>query len=268
VGRRGGGLREDKCPWYRPPGGDNPNLDVESQQKTRNIIQYLQDDVGTTLQWAKSTSGCPKHFPDSEWTNIIRGRLVDLGKVLASQYILHAVPESIGSLGGIEIRFPGKRKTRKIENVSNWFLAWQSTTEATAFAFLHRQKELTEYSAYIVQKFKRRNPIYQGQAILFDKAIRGTVRGGENSSLLDANIHAEFDKAILHPNGAKYQSGGGCRTQKGQLCNRFNRRFGCDNASCAYKHKCRACKETEHRQSTCPKNQSDGKGNKAKIPML
>jgi hypothetical protein len=35
--------------------------------------------------------------------SIIREKAVDLRKVLASQYLLQAVPENVGSVGGIKV---------------------------------------------------------------------------------------------------------------------------------------------------------------------
>jgi hypothetical protein len=48
---------------------------------------------------------------------------------------------------------PQKREVEKVENSSDWHIAWQATAEATAFIFPHRERELTQYSSYILQKF-------------------------------------------------------------------------------------------------------------------
>jgi hypothetical protein len=264
LGRRGGNIREDQCPWYRK-GEQNSNAPRESQKKTREIIQYLRDNVSTAMQWVWHAEGSPKHFPDSEWANIIRGKSVDLRKVLASLFLSRPVPENVGSMGGIEVRFPGREKSRRVENSSDWHLAWHTAAEATAVVFPHREKELAKYSAFMFQKFTQQNPIYHAQVIIYDDATWESVGGGESRSLLDTKIHAEFNEAILHPNGVEYPvngSHGGCR---GQLCNWFNGKLGCENSNCAYEHKCRACKDLDHGQASCPKSGVEGKGTKAKI---
>lgn len=267
VGRRGGGIREDKCPWYKRR-ERNSNTQRESQKKTRDIIQYLRDDIGTAVQWVKSAEDGPKHFPDSEWVNIIKGKSIDLGKVLASQYVSRPVPENVGSVGGIEFRFPGKERSRKVESISDWHIAWQAAAEATGVVFPHRERELAQYGSYIFQKFKRRNPMYHAQVIVFDEAIRETVGGGEHRSLLDPEICAEFDEAILFPTGAEYHFASSRGNRKGQLCNRFNGKFGCENQNCAYEHKCRACKDSGHGQFGCTKGGVEGKGPKAKVSQV
>jgi hypothetical protein len=56
-GRRGGGIKEDKCLWYKSE--EEGERISESQRKTSKIIQYLREDYQTAVQWTKLAPGSP-----------------------------------------------------------------------------------------------------------------------------------------------------------------------------------------------------------------
>jgi hypothetical protein len=68
--RRGGRIREDRCPWYKAEESGGESL-TENQRKTGDILRYLQEDINLATHLVRSARGSPKHFPDSEWANIV-----------------------------------------------------------------------------------------------------------------------------------------------------------------------------------------------------
>jgi hypothetical protein len=82
-------MSENKCPWYKPE-ADSHLVLTDSQRKTRESLEYFRTDIGLATRWVKSAPGAPKHFPDSEWENILCGRSIDLGRVLAFQSVTEA----------------------------------------------------------------------------------------------------------------------------------------------------------------------------------
>ncbi|EKM76403.1 hypothetical protein AGABI1DRAFT_102278 [Agaricus bisporus var. burnettii JB137-S8] len=241
--------KDERWPWARAEEGvSDPN---PSQQATHDILELFNEDLNLAERRIRAAPGAPKNFPASEWRNILRGRSVDLNRVLASQYISRPVSENVARLGDLEIRIPGKEKVKRVETSSDWIIAWGATAEATAFAFPHRQTELTQYTNYMLQKFRRRGSAHHARVILFDEALRETVGGGENCSLLDPELRENFTESILHPDGVDYHAAS--RNGERGLCNNFNSKNGCSNTHCTYQHKCKRCKEEGHGQSSCGK---------------
>lgn len=242
-------------PWQSRTDGPGNEYNP-SQQATHEALELYNADLTLAERRVTSAPGAPKHFPYSEWCNILRGRSVDLNRVFASQFVSRPVPEDVARVGGVEIRVPGRERSKKIQTSADWVIAWGATVEATAFAFPHRQAELNQHTAYMLQKFRRKNATHHPRIIVFDEALREAVGGGENSSLLDPNLRENFSESILQPNGAEYFSYP--RRNEGGICNNFNSKSGCSNNTCSYQHKCRRCKEEGHGQSNCTKSRTGG----------
>lgn len=231
-------------------------------RETREILDKIDIDFPTVKQWVRSAPGAPRHFPDTEWTNILRGKAVNLHHVLGGMFLVQPVQENVASVGGIEIRVPAPEAPKRIETGIQWQAAWTTAVEATTFVFPHRRAELDKYGRSILAQFARKSSNAHARIILFDEAVREAVGGGEGCSLTNADITEPFRDSILHPDGIEYQSGNQSNKRKG-VCNRFNSKGGCRGANCQYQHKCRVCKDEGHGQASCPNARTTSSDSKA-----
>ncbi|KAJ3573910.1 hypothetical protein NP233_g2117 [Leucocoprinus birnbaumii] len=125
-------IREDALPWFRSDGGEAEKL-TESMCRTRNIIEYINNDIRAAKRWVQSAPDAPINFPESEWENILKGRAVNLDKVYDALFIDRVPQEEVASLGGHEIVFKRSPDVKKgVESSGEWQSAWRATIEATS----------------------------------------------------------------------------------------------------------------------------------------
>lgn len=189
-------IRECDMPWYDAE--KMRNL-CPSMKKTRNIIEYIRQDVETAKRWVQSAPGAPANFPPSEWEAILRGEAVNLEAVFQTLHF----PRS--ERRDYKPYYAEYRDERQIETSSDWIVAWKKTMEATLFVFPHRDRELRAYEAYIMKWFETTRDDMEEHIFLFDEAIRGRVRGGESMSLSETENFEDLVEAILRPCGIYYE---------------------------------------------------------------
>ena len=113
---------------------------------------------------------CPE-FPDSEWKNVISGRVVNLDAVLSSQPSTTNDNLKVEKFGDIKVFFGVVEPTKVIKNGGDWSIAWNRTVRAIMFAFPHQHQELTRYGEYIINLFSVTHPTVHARVITFDKAV-------------------------------------------------------------------------------------------------
>jgi hypothetical protein len=252
-------VREEEFPWFEEAQRAKQSLTI-SKQKTRNTIERARGDVSQVVIWARDASGCPRNFPESEWGNLFRGNTVNLDAVYSSLNAVRPMSHNVAKLGKLEI-FNGEIEPAKhVETAGQWNSAWTETTEATVFAFPHRRSELDEYRRYIQNLF---DSVVSGQhpkVILYDKAVRNLVRGGQTIGLTDfANFH-HLQTSYLHPYGVEADQESRKSKKSRGVCRRFNGGT-CSVTDCEFKHVCGGCGSATHGRVGCPKEKpgSDSK---------
>ncbi|XP_006455793.1 hypothetical protein AGABI2DRAFT_153600 [Agaricus bisporus var. bisporus H97] len=185
--------------WPWQIGGGEALEHTPNQRATIETLELFNQDFPLTERRIVSAPGAPKHFPLSEWRNILRG-------VLANQFVSRPLPEDVACVAGVEVRTPGRERSKRVESCTDWVIAWGAAVEAVAFVFPHHHDKLNQHTAYILQKFWRKSINHHSRIILFNEALREAVGGGENCSLCDADLCESFTESILQPDGVEYFS--------------------------------------------------------------
>jgi hypothetical protein len=83
-----------------------------------------------------NSDACPK-FPDSEWTNILSGRVINLDVVYRGRFTTSNDNQRTEVLGELEIKFGTAVPKRTVTTVGDWVIAFTRTSIATSYAFPH-----------------------------------------------------------------------------------------------------------------------------------
>jgi hypothetical protein len=211
-----------------------------------------------------NSDGCPE-FPESEWTNILSGRVVNLDVVFGGRFTTSNDNRRTEVLGEIEIKYGTAVPKRTVTSVGDWVIAFTRTTLATTYAFPHRASELVEYSTYILDLFTATNIAFHDRIIAFDKAVRTRVGTTRSVELWDFERFADLKLTYVDSTGSgigahaaqsssqSRQTGAGSKSsRKGEACNRWNDGVCTLTASaCRRSHVCNICKKSGHKGVEC-----------------
>jgi hypothetical protein len=267
-------------PVLERPGGRSGDLEAQYPWSVSEIIESsfdpLKPGLTETLRLLKlflvdpkgakrsllTTAHCPE-FPDSEWSNLVNGRAVNLDAVLSGLFSTTISDERSESIGeGVELRFGTVAPTKVVGDAGMWNIAFDRMGSATVFVFPHRAKELRRYREYIVGLFAATNPIFHSRIISFDQAVRKRVAQRNDIELTDFSEFADIKTAVIDSIGVgvfdaqRDPTSGVVRRPKSEACNNWNRGHCTANAgSCRRLHVCNVCKLAGHKGPNCPDRQ-------------
>ncbi|KIJ22666.1 hypothetical protein M422DRAFT_196906 [Sphaerobolus stellatus SS14] len=256
-----GGLTSDldtsKLPWEIQ---DTflPKRLPEELQKTNDTLRLFARDYKKTKVSLLTNPGRPE-FPESEWDNIIRGRPIDLDKVLSSLVVVGTDTKHVERLSSlVELRFGNATPVKRVSTHGEWEMAWSRACAAMEFVFAHRKSEFRTYTEHIQRKFYATHVSYHDRVLLYDRAVPERVSHRSDLSLADT---AMFDDlAVMHtsPTGSgmsdrshQAQSTVGSnrnrQNKSPEACRRFNS-GQCPNTAtiCKYRHICAVCRQSGH----------------------
>ncbi|GLB44966.1 hypothetical protein LshimejAT787_1900440 [Lyophyllum shimeji] len=203
--------RTEKLDVTRLPWHGRETLDQElgnpSCIRTRKLLELFGRDYAEVKRQIELSGTAPVGFPSDQWDNIIRCKAVNLDVILSSLHHVGAPKENVGRIGHTEISFGRSEPIRKVETAGQWQSAFNAYVKAVRFAFEHREQELRDYMEYIEGLFSSRVASAHPKVILFDKAVREEVGGGQRILLTDTNRFNRLTAAILMPDGIKGDSG-------------------------------------------------------------
>jgi hypothetical protein len=250
-------------PWLSETTNQPPEISP-SLKETQSLLENYSRD----LKWTKATLvnsfNCPQ-FPDSEWTNLLSGRAIDLDHILSGLFTVSHDVKKTEQIGDLEIAVGSAVPAKSVKTHFDWVMAWDPTVEATIYAFPHRESELKKYGKYILQMFSTLSVEAHPRIINFDKAVR--VRVAQRRNLLLSDI-SEFQDLHMHwiqmfgggsSSSSRPSQGkrGGFRSpdiRKREPCRRWNEgRCPNTNVACNYKHVCSKCRANNHTAPECPK---------------
>jgi hypothetical protein len=247
---------EAEFPWSIRESISGPGL-CDDLQRTLDLLRVYAKDPKLTKSSILTSANAPQ-FPNSEWSNIIIGAMVDLDHVISGSFAVSSDNRDVEVVGGIQFKFGASKAVKQVKTSGDWFIAWGLYTQAATFAFPHRKFELDVYGSHILSLFAATAPGSHSSIIFLDKAIR--VRVGERRNLLLTD-HGKFDDLRLYwlnPIGAGTPTvdGKGKTKPKSDFrcedpCDRWNRGVCRSKASeCKYRHICQACRGS-HRIDEC-----------------
>ncbi|RDX48891.1 hypothetical protein OH76DRAFT_1333115, partial [Lentinus brumalis] len=227
-------------------------------RKTIRFLRAYAIDVRTAKNDLLNSASAPE-FPDSEWSNVLRGRAIDLDRVFSGQYSLGRDEKRVEKLGSVEISHKSMVPSKSVGNSGDWTIAWQRAVEAMSYAFPHRRPELEAYGRHILGMFGALSPTLQQRVIDYDRAVRRRVAAKRDIMLTDIDHYADLKTQFIDSGGANVlgeetkvnkSSGstsgaatrlGGSRRQE-DPCRRWNNNACPSQASkCRYRHICLSC---------------------------
>lgn len=250
----GDGFDEKELPWYDEEKEMEGRLPASVLETRKRALQYNRHFKKTKL--ALLTSLQRPEFPESEWDNVLRNRVVDLDKVLTHLTIARNYDVTEIQVGSTRFRTGETPTLRVVSDHGTWLEVWSRVTEATVTLYPNRREELNQYRAIISRFFLAGDAF---RVIVFDAAVRSRVAARSDLLLTDVGAFQDLVVTHLH-NGygvAEFKqrereiNGGGKEPKKRvqEICNRFNL-GSCpfSDASCRYRHVCRTCRRSGHKQ--------------------
>ncbi|TFY53164.1 hypothetical protein EVG20_g10240 [Dentipellis fragilis] len=122
--------------------GKRPELDLADLPWL--LARFAQDPKGVKVS-VLNARDCPQ-FPDSEWTNVIAGRAVNLDHVLTELYNVSVDTKHKERLGAIEFSVGAIAPAKIVKSHGEWDTAWQHTVAATASSWCSELPTMNEFS--------------------------------------------------------------------------------------------------------------------------
>jgi len=191
---------ESQYPWIISDFIHRVTLSPSLTSTLELLKLYVIDPKGTKRSLVNSPT-CPE-FPDSEWTNILAGRAINLDAVLSGYYSTSNNDERVEEIGDLEIRFGTVNPMKTVSTAGEWSTAWNRALHVTSTAFPHRAGELAEYTEYIIGLFAATDVHFHDRVILFDKAVQCRVGARRDLELTDFNKFSDLRSTHMDSIGA------------------------------------------------------------------
>jgi hypothetical protein len=251
-----------KLPWEIKEVLSPAKLHPELWQ-THELLRLFMEDY-KAIKASLAVSPKRPEFPDSEWDNIIRGRAVDLNKVLSAMFIVGTESKCTKFLGSLKLLFGQPVPIKRVTSLGEWSLAWGRTSQAICFIFPHRKEELAVYGEHIMSLFKAISIQFHGRIILYDQSVRARTACRNDILLSDFSRFEDLRTMHISSLGTALPTnkvGGQLVSQErkvdvksDQPCRRYNLEQ-CPQMSqtCRYLHICSYCRQTGHVNNRCLK---------------
>ncbi|PPQ97480.1 hypothetical protein CVT26_002828, partial [Gymnopilus dilepis] len=115
-------------PWVIQEENSPSNLSPELR-KTMAALENFARDPKLAKASLLNSPQCPQ-FPDSEWTNLLAGRVVDFDHVFSGLYTVVADSHSRERLGTLEVITGASAPARHVKSHSDFVIAWEKYVEA------------------------------------------------------------------------------------------------------------------------------------------
>ncbi|TFY80579.1 hypothetical protein EWM64_g3433 [Hericium alpestre] len=166
----------------------------QSLEDTQGLLVLFSQDPKRWKMYFINEPNCPQ-FPNSEWTNIILGRPVNLDLVIASMFNVTLEQKHKERLGRVSFSLNDVAPSRVIKSQGDWLSAWKATSDAVAFIFRHRRDELDHYSSYMLTMFTSVLEANHARVLCYDKAIR--LRTSSHRDVLLTDVYRFNDLHML-----------------------------------------------------------------------
>lgn len=230
----------------------SPSLD-----RSLKLLQLYAVDPKKAKRSLTNSPTCPE-FPDSEWTNILAGRAVNLDHVLSGYYSTSNNDERTESIGDVEIKFGTVSPTKLVSTAGDWSIAWNRTSRATIVAFPHRASELADYSEYIIGLFGATDVLFHDRVDAYDRAVRRRIGSRRDLELTDIHKFGDLKQlhmdstgaAVIHRSVINAKALGS--RKRTEPCNRWNEGLcTLDDKNCRRLHICNKCSKPGHKSPEC-----------------
>jgi hypothetical protein len=224
------------------------------------VLNYTADLKLT--KWSLLNDEDVPEFPDSEWTNVLSGKAINLDVVFSGTLSTATDNKTVKTFGEFELLFGAAKPSKTVETHGDWITAWGAASRAIKFAFPHRAEELEAYREYVTQYFAALQPKAHPAVFNLDRAIRKYVGSVRNCELHYFGQFRHLETRFLHSCGVSASGA----TPSGEVvsssskkndfrvnepCHLWNTN-ACPRqaSSCRYKHLCEVC-GGKHRKPEC-----------------
>ncbi|TFK33546.1 hypothetical protein BDQ12DRAFT_615005 [Crucibulum laeve] len=247
-------------PWTIHDKIDPPKLHP-TLAKTRELLSNYMLDVKFAKTHLLNSARCPQ-FPDSEWTNILSGRAVDLDQVLSSGYTISHDTHQTESFGSVKLIIGTTKPAKTVDTHGKWVIAWNQTINALLFTFPHRASKLRKYTRHINQLFSSLPEQFHDRIINYNRAVRMHTAQRHDLMLTDfqsfTDLHLLWVQNTGTANsrdnegrrGTKTSGSSGGTAKRREACRRWNENK-CRQGNCIYAHVCSKCRSSTHVTSEC-----------------
>jgi hypothetical protein len=257
-------LDTSKFPW-KSVGFINSAILSKTHLQVIEDLRNFSQDIPAARQDLLNTPGCPP-FPLSEWSNILKGRSVNLDTVFSEIFSVNVDEQEVVTISeGISLKVGKVKQSTKVNTHGDWTIAWGAFTDAMLFIFPYRRSELNVYQSHITGFFASQHTSVHNRVLNYDRAVRGFI--GQQRSVLFDEVHkfvhlryAHIDntgaavvrEATSGPNTTPRGLRG--RTRKtAEICRNYNAgRCQWSKDKCKYAHLCSNCNSSDHTRDKCP----------------
>jgi hypothetical protein len=153
-----------------------------SQELTRKMVQNHTLDIKLAKLKVLGAKRVPE-FPDMEWNNVLAGKAINLNVVFTGMYSTATDNRTTENLSKLELHFGAAKPAKSVKTHRDWVIVWTIVLRATKFIFPHRERELKEYTEYILSYFASVQLSAHWKVFNLDKAIRKCVGSVNDVSL-------------------------------------------------------------------------------------
>jgi hypothetical protein len=114
-------------PWTIQEASSNRQLSNELK-KTRSILENISRDPKSAKSSLLNCFSCPQ-FPDSEWTNLLAGRSVNLDHVISGLCSLSNEERTSEKIGTVQISLGPAAAVVQVRTHGEWVIAWEKPSE-------------------------------------------------------------------------------------------------------------------------------------------
>ncbi|KAF8576424.1 hypothetical protein K439DRAFT_1367305, partial [Ramaria rubella] len=164
-------------------------------RQTQQLLKRFSRDY-RAVRTSISISDDHPEFPDSKWDNIIRGRPVNLNKVLSTMYMVGADSKRIEHVGALKLQIGSSAPIKKVSTQGEWGLTWDRACEALTFVFPHRINELQKYGTFIHRTFGAYQTRFHDRIILFGQAAQ--AHAAYRKDILLSNFSQSDNLKVMH----------------------------------------------------------------------
>ena len=156
-------------PWIPQDELDLPMLSP-MLKRTQELLENYSWDPKFIKSLLLNNSRCPQ-FPDSEWSNLIASRAIDLDHILTGQYTISHDKRWTEKFSDLKFIIRSNKPAKTINKPRKWVTAWDVTIQTMLLIFPHRASEFIDYSIHIKSLFRALPTYVHDWVINYDCAV-------------------------------------------------------------------------------------------------
>ena len=105
-----------------------------------DLLRIYTKDIKLMKSSLLTTANGPQ-FPNSKWSNIIIGTMVDLNHIISGSFTVSSDNQDTEVVRTIQSKFSAVKTVKQVKTSGDWFIVWGMYTKVASFTFPHRKSE-------------------------------------------------------------------------------------------------------------------------------